>query len=225
MGPGFQADRLGQRLENLADKLGWAGCPRRLRRADEAPLALADVCSLGQAALWVYAAVTSGYAVAFAVGAVYDSLLGLGWRPAFGVLSWPFRRALQVIGGLWLLLRARLNCAVKKIEQARSDIFLFVHGVLAPAVQVTGRALALLAPKIVGADPFLENALQGLKDWGSRYEVADLVVSGEAGEQGDLTSTMRLAFETTMERRRNRASQCRWRALSRSMLCVSALPV
>src|SRR5215210_2971989 len=31
-----------------------------------------------------------------------------------------------------------------------------------------------------------------------------------------LTSTMRLAFETTIERRRNRASQCRWRALSRS---------
>src|SRR5215204_7079858 len=33
-----------------------------------------------------------------------------------------------------------------------------------------------------------------------------------------LTSTMRLVFETTIERRRNRASQCRWRALSRSIL-------
>src|SRR3954470_24104255 len=38
-----------------------------------------------------------------------------------------------------------------------------------------------------------------------------------------LTSTMRLAFETTIERRRNRASQCRWRALSRSMPCVVPL--
>ena len=34
-----------------------------------------------------------------------------------------------------------------------------------------------------------------------------------------LTSTRRLTFETTMERRRNRANQCRWRALSRSMPC------
>src|SRR4051794_7903068 len=40
-----------------------------------------------------------------------------------------------------------------------------------------------------------------------------------------LTSTIRLAFETTMERRRNRASQCRWRALSRSMPCVSAFRI
>ena len=32
-------------------------------------------------------------------------------------------------------------------------------------------------------------------------------------------------FETTIERRRKRANQCRWRALSRSIPCVSALPV
>jgi hypothetical protein len=32
---------------------------------------------------------------------------------------------------------------------------------------------------------------------------------------------MRLALETTMERRRKRANQCRWRALSRSSACVS----
>src|SRR3954465_8149597 len=37
-------------------------------------------------------------------------------------------------------------------------------------------------------------------------------------------STMRLALETTQGRRRNRASQCRWRAWSRSMPCVSSLP-
>src|SRR4051812_9014499 len=40
-----------------------------------------------------------------------------------------------------------------------------------------------------------------------------------------LTSTMRLALETTIDRRRKRASQCRWRALSRLMPCVSSLPV
>ena len=37
-------------------------------------------------------------------------------------------------------------------------------------------------------------------------------------------STMRLALETTIERRRNRASQWRWRAWSRSIPCVSSLP-
>jgi adenylate cyclase len=37
-------------------------------------------------------------------------------------------------------------------------------------------------------------------------------------------STMRTARETTQVRRRNRASQCRWREWSRSMPCVSSLP-
>ena len=37
-------------------------------------------------------------------------------------------------------------------------------------------------------------------------------------------STMRTALETTIERRRKRASQCRWRAWSRSMPWVSSLP-
>ncbi len=37
-------------------------------------------------------------------------------------------------------------------------------------------------------------------------------------------STMRRALETTIERRRKRASQCRWRAWSRSMPWVSSLP-
>jgi hypothetical protein len=37
-------------------------------------------------------------------------------------------------------------------------------------------------------------------------------------------STMRKALETTIERRRKRASQCRWRAWSRSIPCVSSLP-
>jgi hypothetical protein len=35
---------------------------------------------------------------------------------------------------------------------------------------------------------------------------------------------MRKALETTIERRRKRASQCRWRAWSRSIPCVSSLP-
>ena len=35
---------------------------------------------------------------------------------------------------------------------------------------------------------------------------------------------MRLALETTQVRRRNRASQCRWREWSRSMPWVSSLP-
>jgi type I restriction enzyme M protein len=37
-------------------------------------------------------------------------------------------------------------------------------------------------------------------------------------------STMRFALETTQVRRRNRASQCRWREWSRSIPCVSSLP-
>jgi hypothetical protein len=37
-------------------------------------------------------------------------------------------------------------------------------------------------------------------------------------------STMRTAFETTIDLRRKRASQCRWRAWSRSIPCVSSLP-
>jgi transposase len=37
-------------------------------------------------------------------------------------------------------------------------------------------------------------------------------------------STMRSALETTQVRRRNRASQCRWREWSRSMPWVSSLP-
>src|SRR4051794_37974807 len=36
--------------------------------------------------------------------------------------------------------------------------------------------------------------------------------------------TMRSALETTQVRRRNRASQCRWREWSRSMPWVSSLP-
>src|SRR3954454_17262501 len=46
---------------------------------------------------------------------------------------------------------------------------------------------------------------------------AILLFPAKRANRAMLTSTMRRAFETTMERRRNRASQCRWRALSRSM--------
>src|SRR3954452_316301 len=52
-----------------------------------------------------------------------------------------------------------------------------------------------------------------------------LLFPAKRANRAILTSTMRLVFETTMERRRNRASQCRWRALSRSMPCVSSVPV
>jgi transposase InsO family protein len=38
-----------------------------------------------------------------------------------------------------------------------------------------------------------------------------------------LASTMRLALETTIERRRNRASQCRCRAWSRSIPCAETV--
>src|SRR5215207_6926198 len=44
-----------------------------------------------------------------------------------------------------------------------------------------------------------------------------LLFPAKRANRARLTSTMRLAFETTMERRRKRASQCRWRALSGSM--------
>src|SRR4051794_5377445 len=54
---------------------------------------------------------------------------------------------------------------------------------------------------------------------------AILLLPAKRANRAMLTSTLRLAFETTIERRRNRASQCRWRALSRSMPCVSSLPV
>src|ERR671921_659353 len=47
-----------------------------------------------------------------------------------------------------------------------------------------------------------------------------LLVPAKRANRAMLTSTIRLAFETTMERRRKRASQCRWRAFSRSMPCV-----
>jgi hypothetical protein len=40
---------------------------------------------------------------------------------------------------------------------------------------------------------------------------AILLFPAKRANRAMLTSTMRLAFETTMERRRNRASQCRWR--------------
>src|SRR5215213_7552168 len=50
---------------------------------------------------------------------------------------------------------------------------------------------------------------------------AILLFPAKRANRAMLTSTMRVAFETTIERRRKRASQCRCRALSRSMPCVS----
>src|SRR5215204_1571097 len=47
---------------------------------------------------------------------------------------------------------------------------------------------------------------------------AILLFPANLANRAMLTSTIRLVFETTIERRRNRASQCRWRALSRSIL-------
>ncbi len=51
-----------------------------------------------------------------------------------------------------------------------------------------------------------------------------LLLPAKLAKRARLTSTMRVVFEITIERRRNRANQCRCRALSRSILWVSFLP-